>query len=120
VDLPAVGTNLQDQALNIIAFNVATNISTSDYVIVNAPFPPAVAFVDIEQVLGVSGAQAAGDDLIQSIPVRAREIVASGAFTNVDGMEKILRTQAKSIIDLKGAVLVRPRCECEPEVVFGI
>ncbi|KAG6817769.1 hypothetical protein H0H87_003177 [Tephrocybe sp. NHM501043] len=105
VDLPAVGTNLQDQALNLILYNVAADIPASDYAFINAPFAPVVAFVDIEQLLGASGARAAGKDLIQSIPARAKNIVSSGAFTNVDGMEKILRAQAESIIKYKARTI---------------
>ncbi|KAG6907077.1 hypothetical protein DXG01_010649 [Tephrocybe rancida] len=105
VDLPAVGTNLQDQSLNLVASSVTTDIDTSDYIIVNAPFTPAVAFLDIEQVLGVSAARVAGRDLFQSIPIRAQDIVSSGAFTSLQGMEKILRTQAESIVKFKAPVI---------------
>ncbi|KAG5732477.1 Glucose oxidase, partial [Termitomyces sp. T112] len=105
VDLPAVGTNLQDQAQNFMAFNVAPGISSSKYTAVNAPVSLAVAFLDIVQVLGTDGARMVADELFQSISPRARDIVAAGAFTNVNGMEKILHSQIQSIINFKAPVL---------------
>ncbi|KAG5637944.1 hypothetical protein H0H81_002538 [Sphagnurus paluster] len=101
VDLPAVGTNLQDQALNIATYAIAPNASASDYTILNAPLTPAVAFADIEQILGTNAAHIIAKDLVESIPARAKAIVSSGAFTSESGMTKILAIQAESIITHK-------------------
>ncbi|KAG6873793.1 hypothetical protein C0995_011018 [Termitomyces sp. Mi166 len=103
VDLPAIGTNLQDQAQNSMTFNVAPGIPASSYTTVNAPVSLTVAFLNIEQVLGTDAARMATDELLESIPSRARDIVSSGAFTNVEGMEKILHSQFKSITKFKGS-----------------
>ncbi|KAG6849533.1 hypothetical protein H0H93_007689 [Arthromyces matolae] len=105
VDLPAVGTNLQDQALNLIEFAVAQGINASDHTFINAPLTPAVAFVDVEQLLGTDAAQALANDLSQSITPSAKEIVSSGAFTSVSGLEKVLNIQTHSIFKLKAPVI---------------
>ncbi|KAG5636284.1 hypothetical protein H0H81_008539 [Sphagnurus paluster] len=81
VDLPAVGTNLQDQALNTVIYAITPDAPASEYTILNGALTPAVAFVDIEQVLGAKWARAMGKDLVESIPARAKAIVSSGAFT---------------------------------------
>ncbi|KAG5644240.1 hypothetical protein DXG03_008835 [Asterophora parasitica] len=101
VDLPSVGTNLQDQALDAIAFAVHPDAPASEYSTINVPFTPAAAFVDIEQVLGKPGARAVGKELRESIPARAKAIVASGAFTSEKGLIKVLRSQADSILRFK-------------------
>ncbi|GLB34617.1 putative alcohol oxidase [Lyophyllum shimeji] len=105
IDLPAVGTNLQDQALNTVVYGVPADTPTSEYTAVNAPFTPAVAFVDVEQMLGVDAARTAGKELRKSIPTRADDIVASGAFTSKQGLIKILQIQAESIFDYKAPVV---------------
>ncbi|KAG6812405.1 hypothetical protein H0H92_002981 [Tricholoma furcatifolium] len=58
-----------------------------------------VAYLDIEQVLGMDGARMAGDELLQTISSQANDIVSAGAFTSVSGMEKILLTQVDSILN---------------------
>ncbi|KAG6812406.1 hypothetical protein H0H92_002982 [Tricholoma furcatifolium] len=105
VDLPAVGTNLQDQALNLNVFVVPPAIPKSEYTIINGPFTPAVAFLDITQVLGHDSARVAGDELLRSVPNRAKDIVASGAFTSESGLVKILQIQANSIVNLNAPVM---------------
>ncbi|KAG6894858.1 hypothetical protein C0992_004279, partial [Termitomyces sp. T32_za158] len=105
VDLPAVGTNLQDQALNLNGFLVSADIPTEQYTAVNAPLSMTVAFLDVEQVLGVDAAFIAQSDLLQSVVQRAKDIVSSGAFTSENGLAKILQIQAKSIFNLKAPVI---------------
>ncbi|KAG6907076.1 hypothetical protein DXG01_010648 [Tephrocybe rancida] len=101
VDLPAVGTNLQDQALNFNIFAVPPSRPVSEYTILNAPISPIVAFLDVEQVLGADATRVAGSDLLQSVSKRAKDIVSSGAFTSESGLIKILSNQATSIVDHK-------------------
>ncbi|KAF5387054.1 hypothetical protein D9615_001538 [Tricholomella constricta] len=105
VDLPAVGTNLQDQALNTVIYTVSPDAPASEFTTYNAPLTPAVAFVDIEQILGADAANEVGKDLIESIPIRAKKIVSSGAFTSEMGLVKILRAQAESILEHKAPVI---------------
>ncbi|KAG6827947.1 hypothetical protein H0H92_009855, partial [Tricholoma furcatifolium] len=100
VDLPAVGTNLQDQAMNINLFTVPSGIPTSEYTIVNAPVSPVVAFLDLAQVLGDDSAREAGLELLSSVSSRAKDIVAAGGFTSESGMVKMLQVQANSIANL--------------------
>ncbi|KAF8077627.1 alcohol oxidase [Lyophyllum atratum] len=105
VDLPAVGTNVQDQGLNTIIYSVSPDVPASEYTTINAPLTPAVAFVDLEQILGVGTAQAAGKELLESVATRAADIVSSGAFTSKKGLIKILQTQAESIVKFKAPVI---------------
>lgn len=102
VDLPAVGTNLQDQALNLNGFLVSADRPTEEFTAVNAPLSMTVAFLDVEQVLGVDAAHIAESNLSQSVDQRAKDIVSSGAFTSENGLAKILQIQAKSIFTFKG------------------
>ncbi|KAG6851672.1 hypothetical protein C0991_007164 [Blastosporella zonata] len=101
VDLPAVGTNLQDQALNEIVHAVPPSRNASEYTIINAPLTPTISFLDLKQVLG-DKAQVAGSELLQSVSARAKAIVASGGFTSESGLEKVLQIQANSIVNLDG------------------
>lgn len=105
IDLPAVGTNLQDQALNTIVYGVPADTPTSEYTTINAPLTPTVAFVDVEQILGVGVARTVGYELFKSIPTRAENIVTSGAFTSRKGLIKILQTQVESIVKHKAPVI---------------
>ncbi|KAG6817768.1 hypothetical protein H0H87_003176 [Tephrocybe sp. NHM501043] len=105
VNLPAVGTNLQEQALSIAIFSVPPSRPPSEYTIFNAPMTPTVAFVDIKQILGASGAQVEGSKLTSTISQRAKAIVASGGFTNVGGLTKVLKYQANSIVNLNAPVV---------------
>jgi len=98
VDLPSVGTNLQDQALVINAYNITVNNN-----IINSPQIFVGIFADYEQVLGAERAKSFAEELKTSIPERAAAIVASGAFTSVEGMSKILEEQAMQIVDQKGS-----------------
>ncbi|KAG6914237.1 hypothetical protein DXG01_001535 [Tephrocybe rancida] len=119
VDLPAVGTNLQDQALNINIFAVPPNRPVSEYTILNAPLSSTVAFLDVEQVLGADAARVAGSDLLQSVSKRAKDIVSSGAFTSESGLIKILSNQATSIVDHKDPVMELSYMMAQPSFANG-
>ncbi|KAF8811137.1 hypothetical protein BYT27DRAFT_7252855 [Phlegmacium glaucopus] len=92
VDLPAVGTNLQDQALSASAYVVNTPINSSDP---HAPQSQVSSFLTLPQILGKSGADAYVRDLKSTISQRAAAIVASGAAVSQDGLENIFTIQAK-------------------------
>ncbi|KAG6885298.1 hypothetical protein C0993_003459 [Termitomyces sp. T159_Od127] len=105
VDLPAVGTNLQDQALSTNEFLVSPGTPTEEFTAINAPISMTIALLDVEQVLGVDAARLAGSDLSKSVNQRAKDIVSSGAFTSETGLVKILEIQAKSIFNFKAPVV---------------
>ncbi|KAF8077647.1 alcohol oxidase [Lyophyllum atratum] len=115
VDLPSVGTNLQDQALNSFIYAVPPDTPPSEYVSINAPLNPAVAFVDIKQVLGTHAARSAGRSLVDSIPARAKELVSTGAFTSEEGLVKVLKAQARSIVELGAPVIEYSLFVSQPE-----
>ncbi|KAG6812407.1 hypothetical protein H0H92_002983 [Tricholoma furcatifolium] len=120
VDLAAVGTNLQDQALNVNVFSVPPTIPTPEYTIINGPLSPAVAFLDIAQVLGNDSARVAGNELLQTVTTRAKDIVASGAFTSESGLVKILQIQANSIVNLKAPVIEMSTIASQPSNGEGV
>ncbi|KAG6873792.1 hypothetical protein C0995_011017 [Termitomyces sp. Mi166 len=120
VDLPAVGTNLQDQALNLNAFMVPPNRPPEEYTAINAPLSSTVAFLDVEQVLGVGAAHGAGSDLSRSVVQRAKNIVSSGAFTSESGLVKVLQIQAKSIFNFKAPVIEISIQLTQPSSGFGV
>lgn len=104
VNLPAVGTNLQDQALNLFSYSVLPKTPLSDFTVINEPVTPNVAFADIRQILGEM-ADPAGTDLLHTVLARARAVVSSGAFTSEEGLVKVLTAQARSIVDLQAPVI---------------
>jgi choline dehydrogenase len=63
----------------------------------------SVAYLDIFQVLGQEQGEAAAQDLLNTVSERAEEIVASGGFTSVSGLEKILTEQAESMLYRNGS-----------------
>ncbi|KAG6898522.1 hypothetical protein C0993_006244, partial [Termitomyces sp. T159_Od127] len=119
VDLPAVGTNLQDQALNMNGFLVSPGTPTEEFTAINAPVSMTVAQLDVEQVLGVDAAHLAGSDLSKSVNQRAKDIVSSGAFTSETGLVKILEIQAKSIFNFKAPVIELSAEVVQPSSGFG-
>ena len=92
VDLPAVGTNLQDQALVGSLYLSDNPISNST----NPHVPEALAasFITLPQILGKSGADSYVQELNSTISQRAAAIVASGAAVSQIGLEKIFTAQA--------------------------
>ncbi|KAF9002545.1 hypothetical protein BDQ17DRAFT_1357062 [Cyathus striatus] len=94
VDLPSVGTNLQDQA-NIVTEFTATDILNSS--IGHAPAGGAAAFVTLSQLLGPDAAADYVQSLQSTISTRAKSIVSSGAAVSVNGMEKMLTIQAREM-----------------------
>ena|ERR1700761_8946238 len=102
VDLSSVGTNLQDQALNLVFNVIDSAIPPAEFTPGNEPGTPAVNFADLEQVLGEEGAKISGAELVGSIEQRAKDLVASGVFTSVGGLKKALGVQAEAITKLRG------------------
>ena len=92
VDLPAVGTNLQDQALVVSLYSLNTPISNSTNP--HVPQTLAASFITLPQILGKSGADSYVRELNSTISERAAAIVASGAAVSQIGLEKILTAQA--------------------------
>lgn len=91
VDLPAVGTNLQDPASVLSVYLANTPINSSD------PHVPTVlvsTYLTLPQILGQSGADSYVQELNSTISQRAAAIVASGAAVSRDGLEKIFTIQA--------------------------
>jgi hypothetical protein len=100
INLPSIGTNLQDQALDLFAYLLSPTVPPSEYTIENAPGALAAAYLDFSQLF--SGQEGEGSALMGSVEQRARTIVETGAFTSLSGMEKILRVQARNIVESKG------------------
>lgn len=102
VDLPAVGTNLQDHALTITLYQLNDNVNETSIDSTNSPAAGAVAFPNLYQVLGQDRAGVVGTQLHSSIADRAKELVASGGFSSQKGAEKMLKYQADAIVTEKG------------------
>ena len=92
VDLPAVGTNLQDQSLVTSLYQLNTPVSNSTNV--HVPQALAASFITLPQILGKSGADSYVQELKSTISERAAAIVASGAAVSQIGLEKIFTAQA--------------------------
>lgn len=107
VNLPAVGTNLQDHALTVQLYEMSPDVNETAVDSSNAPGVGAVAFPNVYQVLGQARGEAFGKQLLSTIKDRAKAIVSSGGFTSQKGAEKFLKYQAQSIIQSKGA-----ECHC--------
>jgi len=105
VDLPSVGTNYQDGASAIQLYNLAPNVNLSDIQTTNSPGTGASALVNITQILGEAAAKRAIEELQRTIPQRAAALVASGASTSVQGLEKVFRYQAESIANQNAPVI---------------
>ena len=93
VNLPSVGTNLQDQALVLFAYLFANGVDPSDTTPVNEPIGLAVSFLELSQVLGQSTKEAL-HELQATIETRAKAIVEAGGFVSQKGLEKIFKAQA--------------------------
>jgi hypothetical protein len=62
----------------------------------------SVAYLDIFQVLGEEQGEAAAQDLLNTACERAEEIVAAGRFTSVEGLTKVFKEQAESMLSRNG------------------
>ncbi|KAF8811144.1 alcohol oxidase [Phlegmacium glaucopus] len=107
VDLPAVGTNLQDQALVVSLYVANTPINSSDP---HAPGTILSSFLTLPQILGKSGADSYVQELKTTISQRAAAIVASGAAVSQVGLENIFAIQAKQFGEQDAPVV---------EVIYG-
>ena len=97
VDLPSIGTNLQDQALNILEYLPPASVNASFFDTTNEPISTAVAFLNLSQIVG--GLASEFGNLLQStVTQRAKAVVDSGAFTSQEGLVKAFSLQARSII----------------------
>ncbi|KAF7303785.1 Alcohol oxidase [Mycena indigotica] len=104
IDLPSVGTNLQDPTVLVMA--LSPNASVSDSLkTINEPGTGSNNMLDISQVLGVDGAKAAVKELRDTVTARAQAQVGAGAFTSVKGLKAILSYQADSISSQKAPVV---------------
>ncbi|KIJ45888.1 GMC oxidoreductase [Sphaerobolus stellatus SS14] len=92
-DLPAVGTNLQDQAGIFSLFDASFMMNTTNH----APAAGAAAFVTLPQILGSKGAEAYVQDLKHSLQQRAQRIVDTGGLTSFEGASKVLEIQFEQI-----------------------
>ncbi|TFK33633.1 hypothetical protein BDQ12DRAFT_690833 [Crucibulum laeve] len=92
VDLPSVGTNMQDQAGVLSEYPAAFQMNTS---IIHVPAGGAAVFLTLTDMLGVDGAQKYVTELKATITERANAIVEAGAGVNFAGVEDMLRIQAK-------------------------
>ena len=104
VDLPAVGTNLQDQSLVTSLYQLNTPVSNSTNV--HVPQALAASFITLPQILGKSGADSYVQELNSTIFERAAAIVASGAAVSQIGLEKIFTAQAKQFGEQDGIVFL--------------
>ncbi|KZV83874.1 alcohol oxidase [Exidia glandulosa HHB12029] len=97
VDLPSVGTNLQDQFFNNFEFEPA---SSAPYIPPAANMPPFVStsFLTLAQIVGNSTAGSLGKSLTGSVESRAKDAVAKGRFSSVNGLKKMLRVQADLVV----------------------
>ena len=103
VDLPAVGTNLQDQSLvtSLYLLNTTLSNSTNPHV----PQTLAASFITLPQMLGKSAADSYVQELNSTISKRAAAIVASGAAVSQIGLEKIFTAQATQFGEQDGIFL---------------
>jgi choline dehydrogenase len=90
VDLPSVGTNLQDQALVPLIWSLAMNVPSPQY-------QADVAFPSLAQLIGVTAAADASALLLRTARKRAAGIVAAGGHTSVTGLTKQFEVQAQQI-----------------------
>ncbi|KAK4695811.1 hypothetical protein P7C70_g8484, partial [Phenoliferia sp. Uapishka_3] len=99
VDLPSVGTGLQDQTLNIFLYSYNTSLLlNSDYAnAAGGPAGGALAFPSLKQLLGKKRFASTILDLKRTARARAQAIVDRGAWTNVEGLRKIFLAQASII-----------------------
>ncbi|KAF8998504.1 hypothetical protein BDQ17DRAFT_1361891 [Cyathus striatus] len=95
VDLPSIGTNLQDQAGVVFAFNATENLRGGPPG--HAPAAGAAAFVTLPQLIGADAAVDYVQSLQSTIKDRAGSLVSSGNAVSEKGMEKILAIQARQI-----------------------
>jgi hypothetical protein len=102
INLPAVGTNLQDHGLTVQLYEMAPDVNETSVDSSNAPAAGAVCFPNLYQLFGLERAQTVASQLKSTIADRARALVASGAFSSQRGAEKMLKYQADSLIDAKG------------------
>ncbi|KAF8797619.1 hypothetical protein BYT27DRAFT_7204431, partial [Phlegmacium glaucopus] len=107
VDLPAVGTNLQDQALVVFLYAANTPINSSDP---HAPGTILSSFLTLPQILGKSGADSYVQELKKTISQRAATVVASGMAVSQVGLENIFAIQAKQFGEQDAPVV---------EVIYG-
>ena len=105
VDLPSVGTNLQDQPLTTSMYNFTKGLNGSVIDTTNQVTEGSVAYIELEQILGKKNGQAAGQYLLNTVAARAQAIVNTGGFTSVSRLQKILQVQADSIVNKKGMLL---------------
>ena len=103
VDLPAVGTNLQDHVLVPSTYLPNTPIVNSSNP--NTPTTLAASFITLPQILGKSGADLYVRELNSTISERAAAIVASGAAVSRIGLEKIFTAQAMQFGEQDGTCL---------------
>ncbi|KZS98576.1 alcohol oxidase [Sistotremastrum niveocremeum HHB9708] len=104
VDLPSVGTNLQDQPLTTSLYQIKPGQNSSVIETANQITEGSVAYIELNQILGAKG-PAAGQYLLNSISDRAQAIVKTGGFTSVSGLKKVLQYQANSIVNEKAPVV---------------
>jgi len=113
INLPAVGTNLQDHALTFHAYNQTAGLGPDFIDTSQAPEVPfqSAAYVDIYQAFGPALGHTMGQSLKSTVDSRAAAQVAAGAFSSTSGLKKLLNFQATSIVDNNAPV---------GEVFFGI
>jgi len=105
VDLPAVGTNFQDQPFNGHTFGLIPGpINLTVPAQPHATSPLGAAFTDIKQLLGDEAAQAFATSLFSTIPQRAAEVVKQGAFASVPGLVAAFTAQAIYIVNFSSPV----------------
>ena len=101
MNLPSVGTNLQDQTLVDLVYLFTNGVNLSEATTVNEPISLAVSFLELSQVLGQYERDAL-HELQTNIKKRAGAIVESGGFVSQKGLEKIFKAQADSFGVHKG------------------
>jgi len=102
-NLPAVGTNLQDQPLTTSLYQLKPNpppgVPFDQYDnTTNMILEGSVAFLDIFQVMGQAKGQAAATQLLNTAQSRAQTIVSAGGHTSVSGLTKQFVEQANSML----------------------
>jgi len=98
IDLPSIGTGLQDQTRNTFVQEFKASVSNdSAFVDPFSSSSGALSFTNIHQLLGNTAAAATINGLFADAKTRAETIVARGGWTNVAGLEEVYHMQAEII-----------------------
>lgn len=104
VDLPSIGTKLQDQPLVLAEYNVS--VPSSFYDATNAPIVGVASFMILGQISGFENGHSSAQELLASVNERANDIVVSGGFVNARALRTILTIQGESMLKEGGELII--------------